>query len=183
MSSPVVLLGHTHSHTSAKQHSTLTHITRRGQCVGSLKSVEAQGLDSNPLLTPEGLGMIRFLYADASLTDTGANPPPETHVCASRVALPGRGQRRGAGPRLGLSHVARAAETAVPAASGPGPACLQQAGKPSAWVLRHRGPGGGELGVVAGSCLSRMMAAIAQPPPTLQHEAGKEEAHCHGHTQ
>lgn len=89
MSFPVVPLGHTHSHVCAKQHSTLTHITRRGRCVGSLKSVEAQGLDLNPLLTPEGLGTIRFLYAEASLTDTGANPPSETHVCVSRVALPG----------------------------------------------------------------------------------------------
>lgn len=44
------------------------------------------------------------------------------------------------------------------------------------------GLGVGSGVVVAGSCLSRMMATIAQPPPTLQHEAGKEEAHCHGHT-
>lgn len=83
MSSPVVLLGHTHSHVCAKQHLTLTHITRRSQDVGPFKSVEAQGLDSRPLLSPEGLGTIRFLYADASLTDTGANLPPVTHICAS----------------------------------------------------------------------------------------------------
>lgn len=108
---------------------------------------EVKTLDLSSLWRPRGLtqgrcsalkasAQSRVLYAYASLTDTGANPPQVTHICAARVALPGRG----AGPRPGLSRVPQAAETAEPAeppASGSGAACLPQAGRPAAWVPRH----------------------------------------------
>ena len=90
-----------HIHMCAEQHPTLTHISRRSQDVGSFKSVEAQGLDSRPLLSPEGLGTIRALHADASLTDTGANPPQVTHNCAARLAPPSKFGKLSSGHRSG----------------------------------------------------------------------------------
>ena len=175
-----------HIHMCAEQHPTLTHISRRSQDVGSFKSVEAQGLDSRPLLSPEGLGTIRALHADASLTDTGANPPQVTHNCAARLAPPGRGQRRGAGPRPGLSRVPglQRLQCRRPRALGQPVVCRPRAlGQPV--VCRRGGRLPGSLateGLRGGSCLSGMTTTITQPPPTPQHEAGKEEAHCHGHT-